>query len=327
MRLIPVCGEFHSPIPAKQEGRVWRRIAASAVAVLMVLPVMLTGCGGGSGGVTVSEGIVNVVAAENFWGSIAEQLGGTHANVTSIVTDPNADPHEYESSTENARAFAETNYVILTGAGYDAWAQRLLDANPSNGRKVLNVADLLGKTSGDNPHFWYDPNYVEQVADQITKDLQALDPADTAYFVQQRTAFEKALQPYHQLVATINQKYGGAKIGSTESIFAYMAEALGLNLISPPAFMNAVSEGTDPPIDSVREFQGQIAGKQITVLVYNRQTGTAISNNLKDLASQQGIPVVGITETLQPPGATFQDWQVSQLKNLQNALAAGPATP
>ena len=130
---------------------------------------------------TVSGDMIQVAAAENFWGSIAAQLGGTHVNVISIVTDLNADPHEFETNTADALDFAHANYVILNGAGYDTWGQKLLAANPSNGCKVLYVADLLGKTEGDNPHFWYDPDYVQQVINQITGDYQSLDPADAAY--------------------------------------------------------------------------------------------------------------------------------------------------
>jgi zinc/manganese transport system substrate-binding protein len=273
--------------------------------------------------VTVSGGVIQVVAAENFWGSIAAQLGGTHVNVISIVTDPNADPHEFETNTADALDFAHANYVILNGAGYDTWGQKLLAANPSNGRKVLNVADLLGKTEGDNPHFWYDPDYVQQVINQITGDYQVLDPADATYFSTQQTTLENALTPYRQLIQSIKQTYGGIQIGGTESIVVYLANSLGLDLISPPDFMNAVSEGNDPPTQSVAVFEQQLNQKQISVLIYNNQTATAVTTNLKQLATTQGIPVVGISETMEPPDTTFQNWQYAQLTALQNALSNG----
>jgi zinc/manganese transport system substrate-binding protein len=265
---------------------------------------------------------LQVVAGENFWGSIATQLGGSHVSVTSIVSDPNADPHEYSSNAQDAREFAQANYVILNGAGYDSWAQKLLDANPVEGRKVLIVAQLLGKHEGDNPHFWYDPTYVEEVANQITKDYQSLDPTDSAYFRQQRAVFENSLSEYHKRIAEIKVKFAGQKVGATESIFVYEANALGLNLISPPAFMNAVSEGNDPSASSVVEFEQQIRQKQIAVLIYNVQTITNITTAMKQLAMQENIPTVGISETIQPANASFQQWQDSQLLALQNALNA-----
>jgi zinc/manganese transport system substrate-binding protein len=293
---------------------------ASLAAVCAVL-LLVAGCGVASTG-SAASGTIQVVAGENFWGNIAAQLGGTHVSVLSIVTDPNADPHEYESNTNDARAFGSARYVLLNGAGYDTWAQKLLDANPVSGRKVFTVADLLGKHEGDNPHFWYTPAYVERVADQITSDYQALDPANASYYSQQRAAFETALQPYHDDIAAIKQRFAGQQVGATEDIFAYLADALGLDLISPPDFMQAVAEGNDPPASSVAAFQRQIAQRQITVLVYNTQTVTAVTTNIKQQATAQRIPIIGVSETMQPVNTTFQDWQHTQLQALEQALAA-----
>jgi zinc/manganese transport system substrate-binding protein len=291
-------------------------LAAAAVVVA------LAGTACGTGAVGATPGVLNVVAGENFWGSLAVQLGGAKVSVQSVVTDPNADPHEYESSTADARAFAEADLVILNGAGYDDWGQKLLDANSSSHRSVLNIAQLLGRKPGDNPHFWYNPGYVLTVADKITAEYKAIDSADSSYFDQQRSAFTAALKPYTDRIAEIKSKYAGTPIGSTESIFVYMAGALGLNLISPPDFMNAVAEGTDPPASAVATFHDQVAGKMIKVLVYNIQASSALTASVKQLAQQQHIPSVGVTETLQPAGATFQAWQTAQLTTLEAALAS-----
>jgi zinc/manganese transport system substrate-binding protein len=262
------------------------------------------------------------VAGENFWGSVAAQLGGSKANVQSVVSDPNADPHEYESSTSDARAFADAELVVLNGAGYDDWGQKLLAANPSSHRHELNVAQLLSKKAGDNPHFWYNPDYVTKIADQLSSSYKTIDPADAAYFDQHRADFASALKPYRDRIAEIRAKFGGRPVGSTESIFVYMANALNVDLISPPDFMQAVSEGNDPPASAVATFQDQITSRGIKVLVYNVQTATSITTNLKALATANHIPVVGISETLQPETSTFQDWQLGQLVNLENALNA-----
>src|SRR6185369_7174516 len=130
-------------------------------------------------------GKVQVVAAENFWGSIAAQVGGAHVQVTNIISSPDTDPHDYEPTSQDARAFATAQYAIVNGAGYDTWAQQALDANPNSARKELDVAKLAGRVNGDNPHMWYSPTIVNQVTDQITKDLTSLDAADAAYFEQQ----------------------------------------------------------------------------------------------------------------------------------------------
>jgi len=293
-----------------------------AIKVLLIgasLSAILTGCGAPAGGSTSST--LQVIAGENFWGSLAAQLGGSHVSVTSIVINPNTDPHEYESSATDARAFATADYVILNGAGYDDWGQKLLSANPSSSRKVFTVADLLNKKAGDNPHFWYNPEWVDNIADRITADFEALDSVDSTYFSQQRDVFRSALTPYHDAIAQIRSTFSGVPVGSTESIFVYMAQALGLNLISPPEFMQAISEGSDPPAQTVAEFQNQVSRHLIKVLVYNAQTSTRITENLKQLAAKNSIPVVGISETVQPATATFQDWQTKQLNSLQAALS------
>jgi len=289
------------------------------VLALLVTGVAGTACGTGPAG---TVGQINVVAGENFWGSIAAQLGGSKVSVHSVVTDPNADPHEYETSTQDARAFAEADFVILNGAGYDNWGQKLLDANSSSHRMVVTIAPLLGRKPGDNPHFWYNPGYVITVADKITAEYKAIDSGDASFFDQQRSAFTTALKPYIDRTSDIKSRYSGTPIGSTESIFVYMASALGLNLISPPDFMDAVAQGTDPPAAAVAKFHDQVAGRQIKVLLFNFQASSALTASLRQLAQQQKIPLVGATETLQPVGATFQDWQAAQLTALEAALAS-----
>jgi zinc/manganese transport system substrate-binding protein len=269
------------------------------------------------------SGLLKVIAGENFWASIATQLGGSKVSVHSVVSDPNADPHEYETTTDDARAFAEADLVILNGAGYDGWGSKLLAASPRQQREEIDVAQVLGKKAGDNPHFWYDPAAVVRVADSITARYRSIDSTGVSYFDQLRADFTKALEPYTNEIATIKQKYSGAPIGATESIFVYMADALSLKLTTPPAFMDAIAQGNDPPAGAVAQFHDQIAGNQIKVLIFNGQTATAVTTNLRALAAAHRIPEVGVSETLQPQSAKFQDWQLAQLKSLENVLAGG----
>jgi len=263
---------------------------------------------------------IQIVAAENFWGSLVSQIGGTHAKVLSIVSDPNADPHEYESNAENARAFAMADYIIVNGAGYDSWANKLIGAGVKSNCKILNVAELLGKKEGDNPHFWYDPDYVNLTVKQMKEDLISIDPANAAYYEQNYANLQLFLSKYQNRTAEIKQQFGGTKVAATESIFAYLANATGLDLVSPPAFTQAVAEGNDPPAESIVQFETQLKSKNVSVLVYNQQTATPITDNMKKMATEEGIPLIGITETIQPPDVSFQDWMNSELISLQNAL-------
>lgn len=297
----------------------------ASLLALVVLLLLLTGCDMTINAET-SGGKLQVVAAENFWGSIAAQVGGEHVNVISIIVNPNTDPHDYEATPADARTVAGAGYVIFNGVGYDPWVRQLLDANPVSGRKVLEIGKLLGKQEGDNPHFWYHPDYVTQVVNQITADLKSLDAADASYFEQQSHQFlTSALQQYHDLINTIKQRYQGTPVGATESLFAYLAPALGLNLITPPGFMQATSEGIEPTAADKATFDHQITQKQIKVLVYNKQNATPDTDALKAKAQQAGIPIVAITETLNPGTASFQEWQAAQLQALEQALAQATA--
>jgi zinc/manganese transport system substrate-binding protein len=267
---------------------------------------------------------IHVVAAENFWGSLAAQLGGNRVQVTSVITNPATDPHDYEPSAVDARTFAGSQMVIVNGVGYDPWAPKLIAANPVHGRVVLTVGDVVGIKPGGNPHRWYSPANVQQMISAIVRDYSRLDPKDAAYFAHQKAQLETTgLAAYKNLIATIKRRFGGTPVGASESIFAPLAQALGLNLITPYSFLKAISEGTEPTAADKTTIDRQIAKKQIKVWVFNSQNSTPDVARLTDAARKQGIPVTTITETLTPATATFQQWQVRQLKALVLALAKG----
>jgi zinc/manganese transport system substrate-binding protein len=267
---------------------------------------------------------IHVVAAENFWGSLAAQLGGNRVQVTSVITNPATDPHDYEPSAVDARTFAGAQMAIVNGVGYDPWASQLIAANPVHGRVVLTVGDVVGVKPGGNPHRWYSPANVQQVISAIVRDYSTLDPKDAAYFAREKAQLETTgLAEYKNLIATIKRRFGGTPVGASESIFAPLAQALGLKLITPASFLKAISEGTEPTAADKTTIDRQIAKKQIKVWVFNSQNSTPDVARLTDAARKQGIPVTTITETLTPASATFQQWQVRQLKALVLALARG----
>jgi zinc/manganese transport system substrate-binding protein len=293
-------------------------LVAAAVAGVMAVGGM-SACG--LGDLSSGSGKVEVVAAENFWGSIATQVGGDHAHVTSIIVNPETDPHDYQPTPADAKVIAGAKYVIVNGAGYDAWSDKLLSANPVAGRIVLTVAGFIGKKEGDNPHMWYSPIFVEKVVDKIASDLAALDSGDASYFDQQRVAYHSTgLKAYHDTIDAIKKKYKDTPVGATESIFGYLATDTGLNLITPPDYLKAISEGTDPSPSDKATVLKQINGKMIKVFVLNTQNSTPEVKSLVDKAAAKGIPIAHVTETLSPANVTFQDWQTKQLKELLAAL-------
>jgi zinc/manganese transport system substrate-binding protein len=319
-----------APLPRVGHRRSRLLIAATGVAALAALSACSTSPKAVSSTSTVAAGasstggsstVIQVVAAENFWGSIASQLGGSHVHVDSIITNPDTDPHAYEPTAADARTVTTAQFTIVNGIGYDAWADRLLSTDPGSGRTELNVGDLVGIKPGGNPHRWYSPDDVHQVIEAITADYKKLDPADAAYFDRQRTAFEtRSLSRYDQLVSDIRTKYAGTPIGASESIVTPLAQGLGLTMATPEGFLDAMSEGTDPTAADKAVVDRQIKDKQIKVYVFNSQNSTPDVVAQVKLAEAEGIPVATVTETLAPAGATFQQWQVAQLQGIEAAL-------
>lgn len=267
---------------------------------------------------------VPVAASINAWGSILAQLGGSHVREVSIIANPSADPHDYEPTPADGRTVAVARLFVENGIGYDSWAAKAVAANPDPDRVVLDVGRLVGVPAGGNPHRWYSPGDVAKVADQMTADLVKLDPADAGYFRARRAAFETtALRRYHQAIAAIRSHYAGVPVGASESVVTPLAQALGLHLVTPPAFLAATSEGTDPSAADKALIDAQIRTKAIKVYVYNSQNSTPDIAAQVAAAGAAGIPVTTVTETLSPQGASFQDWQTAQLVALRRALAQG----
>jgi zinc/manganese transport system substrate-binding protein len=289
---------------------------------LIALLLVVSGCA--SSTAFTDSGRLRVVAAENFWGSIAAQLGGNRVQVESLIHNPATDPHDYEPTAADARTLAEAQLAIENGVGYDPWASKLIDANPVDGRHVIDVGDVVGVKSSGNPHRWYSPGDVQKVIDAITAEYKRLDPSHAGYYDRQRSAFRsRALAAYNSLIARIRGRYAGVPVGASESIFAPLAQSLGLRLLTPANFLDAVSEGTDPAASAKSEADDQIARGQIRVWVYNSQNATPDVQRLTSEARASGIPVTTVTETLTPASATFEQWQSRQLGALARALAQG----
>ncbi|MGN6816575.1 MAG: metal ABC transporter solute-binding protein, Zn/Mn family [Solirubrobacterales bacterium] len=297
------------------------RTATFLLLALLAIAATIAGCGG-AGTSAAGSGGLNVVTAEDFWGSIAQQLGGERVEVTDIITNPAADPHDYEPSAEDARTMAGAQLAIVNGIGYDQWATKLLEANPSSGRTVLTVGDLLGLQNGDNPHQWYSPSSVQKVIEQITADYKQADPGHAAYFDARRRHFEEVgLASYHRLIDQIRSRYAGTPVGASESIFEPLAPALGLKLLTPRGFMDGIAEGTEPTPSDKATADRQIADHQVKLWVYNSQNATPDVQRLNDAAKAAGIPIATVTETMTPEGASFQAWMERELEGLAAALA------
>lgn len=262
---------------------------------------------------------IKVVAAENFYGNIVTQLGGGKVDVTSILSDPNVDPHEYESSVDDAKALAVADLVVENGGGYDDWMDKLLSASPNAKRVLLRGFEIAPTKLPDNEHVWYNVDNVQTIAQAVTDGLSRLDPSDTTIFAKNLQTFRDSLARVRQKIAQMKQRHNGTPVGLTETIFLYQAVPLGLSVLTPFEFQKAVAEGNDPPADTVVVAENQVKGKKIKALIYNEQTISPVTTKLQDEAKAAGIPVVPVTETM-PSALSYQDWMLAQLTALDQAL-------
>jgi zinc/manganese transport system substrate-binding protein len=310
-----------------------RRLLSTVATLTAITALGVTACGsqtstGPSSSASASSGSpapaaapIAVVAGENFWGDITKQIGGAHVAVTSIISDPNADPHQYESDATTAAAVSKAQLVVDNGLGYDDFMDKLLTASPNPSRKVTTAADVMGISGQDaNPHIWYDTAKVPDVANAIASQLGALDPADAATFTANATKFTDSLAPITAATANIKAKYPGAPIGYTERVPGYLVDAAGLKLATPASFAQSIEDGNDPSPQDNALMDNDMKTKAIKVLLYNGQVTSPATDAVKSLAQQSGIPIVGVTETLPPTDKDFQTWQLRQVNEITTAL-------
>lgn len=263
---------------------------------------------------------VHLVAAENFWGNIASQIGGHDVQVTSLITSPTADPHLFETNAHDAALLAEAQVVIENGAGYDTWMQSLLGADGGNPR-LVNAASVLHVTGSDpNPHLWYNLPRVPDVAKAIATALTQAAPADASTFSKNLATFDASLRPLDATLATIKQQFDGAPVAYTERVPGYLLGAAGLDVKTPPGFARSIEDGTDPGVADTVAMRQLLTDHGIKVLLYNVQTVTPVTTQMRALAKQHGIPIVGVSETMPADATTYQQWQQSQLLALLHAL-------
>lgn len=290
---------------------ITNKMNISMMAVLIMLGALTNAC--------AAEGKIAIVAAENFYGDVAQQIGGDSVSVTSILKNRDQDPHLFETSPSIVRDVAVAQVVIQNGANYDSWMEGLLKVTPKPGRVLIRVSDLLHKNAGDNPHLWYDPATMPAVAKAIAQALKAADPAQADNYEARLKSFLASLQPLDDKITCIRSRYGGLPVTATEPVFGYMAASLGLTMLDQK-FQLAVMNDTQPSASDVAAFEQDLKMHKVRVLFYNRQVSDNMVQRLVGLAHQSDVPVVGVTETA-PAGLSYQDWMLTQLEATEKALA------
>jgi zinc/manganese transport system substrate-binding protein len=307
------------PSPAK--------LAVPAAAA--VLGLLLAGCGSTSSGSSPgsSSATISAVGAENQYANVIEQIGGRYVKVTAIESNPNTDPHTFEASPSVAETVSAASLLIENGVGYDTWMEKIESASPSSSRKVINVQHLLGlPDSTPNPHLWYKPETMPAVARALVGDLSALQPAHAAYFQENAAKFAQSLKPWYAAIANFKAGYPDTPVATTEPVGDYMLEATETKNMTPFSLQAAIMNGTDPAPQDVTLQNGLFTGHKVKVFVYNQQVTDSLTNSFRELALKEGVPVVGVYETMPVPGYDYQSWMLAEVQALEKAVKENVST-
>jgi zinc/manganese transport system substrate-binding protein len=314
---------FHAMRNSRFSG--WRRTAAVATAVA---GVALAGAACSSGNATdeASGTTINAVGAENEYADVLSQIGGKYAHVTAILDNPNTDPHTFEASPQIAHAVSTAQLIVQNGVGYDSWIANIESASANPQRKVIVVQHVLGlPDSTPNPHLWYDPKTMPAVARAIAADLSALQPVHAAYFDANLVKFDNSLRPWLTAIAQFKAKYAGTTAATTEPVADYLLAAMGIRNLTPFRFQADVMNGVDPAPEDIALENGFFSNHQVKVFCYNQQVVDALTTSIRQNASNDGVPVVGVYETM-PSGYDYQRWMLAEVHAIQRAVTSNVST-
>ena len=297
------------------------RYRVLAAVLPLGLALLAGGCAATDGD---PPGVIVAVGAENEYANVIQQVGAKYVQVSAIMSNPNTDPHTFEASASVAREVSAAQLVVQNGVGYDTFMNTIENAAPNSARKVIVVQDLLGlPTDTPNPHLWYKPATMPAVANAVAADLAALQPAHASYFKANATAFIASLTGWNNAIAAFRAKYPDTPVATTEPVADYMLQVVGADNMTPWALQADIMNGTDPSAQDVAVQRALFTQHKVKVFLYNQQVTDSLTESFIALAQANGIPVVGVYETMPVPGYDYQSWMLAEVRDLQKAVASG----
>ena len=304
-----------------------RALVASVAAAAAAVALAVAGCGTGSSAAASTPGVINAVGAENEYANVLGQVGGRYVHVSAILENPNTDPHTFEASAQVAQEVSSAQLIVQNGLGYDSWLNRIESAAPSSSRKVIVAQNLLGlPDSTPNPHLWYDPRTMPAVAKAMEADLSAIQPAHKAYFQANLTKFDASLTPWLDAIAKFKAANRGLKAASTEPVADYLLAAMGINNLTPFRFQADIMNGVDPSPEDIALENSFFSQHQVALFAYNQQVTSALTASIRENAVKNGVPVVGVYETMPTPGFTYQSWMLAEVTAIDKAVDSQAST-
>ncbi len=293
-----------------------------------VWAIVAAACGSAPASSSSKPGVINAIGAENEYANVLAQIGGRYVHVSSILNNPNTDPHTFEASPSVAEEVSAAQLIVQNGVGYDTFMNKIESASPNSTRKVIVVQRLLGlPDSTPNPHLWYGPKTMPAAAKAMADDLSALQPSHAAYFRTNLTKFDASLNPWFSAIAAFKSKYGGTPVATTEPVADYLLEAMGTIDKTPFRFQADIMNGVDPAPQDVTLENGFFTNHTVKVFCYNQQVVDSLTTSIRLSALKAGVPVVGVYETMPTPGYDYQSWMLAEVNAIQKAVTDGVSTP
>jgi zinc/manganese transport system substrate-binding protein len=304
------------------------RTAALSLAMAAATALLATACSSATAaGNTGGTDSIQAIGAENEYANVIQQIGGKYVQVTAIMSNPNTDPHTFEASPAVAREISNASLIVQNGVGYDTWASDIEKAVPASSRKIVDVQQLLGlPDSTPNPHLWYNPTTMPKVATAIANDLAVIQPAHASYFKANAAKFTRSLSAWTQAIAAFKAAHPGTPVATTEPVADYMLQAAGADNMTPWAFQADIMNGTDPSPQNVAAEKALFTQHKVKVFLYNQQVTDTLTDSFIDLAHANGVPVVGVYETMPTPGYDYQTWMTAEVNALDKAVTAKVST-
>jgi zinc/manganese transport system substrate-binding protein len=303
------------------------RIRLLAALIPAVAVLAASACSAGAQGDPSDPGAIVAIGAENQYADVISQVGGKYVKATAVMSNPNTDPHTFEASPQVAQELSSAQLVVQNGAGYDSFMNTILDADPTASRAVINVQQLLGLPDNpQNPHLWYKPGTMAAVANAVAGDLAKIQPAHAAYFKANAATFIKSLTTWLNAISAFKAKYPDTPVATTEPVADYLLQAAGTDNLTPWALQADIMNGTDPSPQDVATQRSLFTEHKVKVFVYNEQVTDPLTESFIQLAQQNGIPVVGVYETMPAPGYDYQSWMTAEVNALEKAVASKTST-
>jgi zinc/manganese transport system substrate-binding protein len=343
MEMITITVFVFNPRAARRRLPIWEykvmrtRSGVLAVALPLAAALLASACssssssssaaGGSSTAAAASVSKIVAIGAENEYADVIGQIGGKYVNAEAIMSNPNTDPHTFEASPAVAREVSAAQLVVQNGVGYDTFMSTIESADPSSGRKVINVQNLLGlPDSTPNPHLWYKPTTMPAVADAVAADLAQLDPAQASYFKANAASFVASLGAWNSAIAAFKAAYPDVPVATTEPVADYTLQAIGADNLTPWALQADIMNGVDPSPQDVAAQDALFNDHKVKVFVYNQQVTDSLTESFIQLAEKNGIPVVGVYETMPTPGYDYQSWMLAEVNALKKAVTSKIST-